>query len=242
MIGIIGGNGVAATNKLNCLIEERLTKGGAFRDGHHPEIIIWQATQAPSRSMYLEGRGPSWIDDYVEVGKKLKACGCTELCMCCNTAHCAVDELAEKIGIKFINLLDLVAIRSHEIGAKRIGMMCSDGLRKVGLYDKCFAIHAPEIALVYPDMEYQKLVTQGICNAKSAIRFEDKASTEDHPYNCFSKVCEHLSKVKNVDCIVAGCTDICNVFQPSDYARFKYIDSLQVLADYICSNYKPCND
>lgn len=87
MIGIIGGNGVAATNKLNCLIEERLTREGAFRDAHHPEIITWQATQAPSRSMYLEGRGPSWIEDYVEIGEKLKSCGCTELCMCCNTAH-----------------------------------------------------------------------------------------------------------------------------------------------------------
>lgn len=233
MIGIIGGNGVAATNKLNCLIEKRLTKEGAFRDCHHPEIITWQATQAPSRSMYLEGRGPSWIEDYVEVGKKLKACGCTELCMCCNTAHYAVDELAEKIDITFINLLVLVAIRCHELGAKRIGMMCSEGLRKVGLYEKRFAIHAPEIEFVYPDDEYQKLVTKGICNAKAAIRFEDKATTKEHPYNCFEKVCQHLSEEKGVDCIVAGCTDICNVYSPSSNSNYKYVDSLQVLADYI---------
>ena len=32
MIGIIGGNGVAATNKLLQLIEEKITKNGAFRD------------------------------------------------------------------------------------------------------------------------------------------------------------------------------------------------------------------
>lgn len=32
MIGVIGGNGVAATNKLCQLIEEKLTKGGAYRD------------------------------------------------------------------------------------------------------------------------------------------------------------------------------------------------------------------
>lgn len=232
MIGIIGGNGVAATNKLNCLIEERLTYMGAFRDGHHPEIITWQATQAPSRSMYLEGRGPSWIEDYVEVGKKLKACGCDELCMCCNTAHYAVDDLAEQIGIKFINLLDLVAIRCHEIGARRIGMMCSDGLRKVGLYEKRFALHAPGAEFVYPDEEIQKLVTLGICNAKNSIRFSDPLSEELHPYNCFSKVCEHLRNGKNVDCIVAGCTDICNVYTPNPQEGL-YVDSLRVLADYI---------
>lgn len=214
MIGIIGGNGVAATNKLNCLIEERLTREGAFRDAHHPEIITWQATQAPSRSMYLEGRGPSWIEDYVEIGEKLKSCGCTELCMCCNTAHYAIDDLSEKIGIPFINLLDLVAIRCHNLGMKRIGMMCSDGLRKVGLYERRFAIHAPEITFVYPDDVYQKIVTQGICNAKSSIRFEDKTTMEMHHYNCFERVCNHLYDDKGVECIVAGCTDICNVFTP----------------------------
>lgn len=239
MIGIIGGNGVAATNKLNCLIEERLTKAGAFRDGHHPEIITWQATQAPSRSMYLEGRGPSWIEDYVEVGKKLKACGCTELCMCCNTAHYAVDELARRIDIKFINLLDIVAIRCREIGAKKIGMMCSDGLRKVGLYEKRFNIYAPEIEFVYPDENYQKLTTQGICNAKSKIRFTDSNVEELHPFNCIAKVCDHLRLQKGVDCIVAGCTDICNVYSPHFTSEAcKYVDSLCVLADYIVDN---CN-
>ena len=70
MIGIIGGNGVAATNRLCQLIEERCTRKGAFRDGHHPEMLIWQATKVPSRSMYLEGKGPNWIEDYVEIGRK----------------------------------------------------------------------------------------------------------------------------------------------------------------------------
>jgi aspartate racemase len=124
MIGVIGGNGVAATNKLCQLIEEKMVMEGAYRDAHHPEIIIWQATQAPSRSMYLEGRGPSWIEDYVGIGKKLKECGCTELCMFCNTAHYAVNLIEKEIGLPFINLLSLVAEQCFSLGVKRIGMMC----------------------------------------------------------------------------------------------------------------------
>ena len=75
VVGVIGAAGVAATNKLCELIEEKYTRNGAFRDCHHPEMIIYQATQAPSRSMYLEGKGPSYIDDYVNVGIKLKNAG-----------------------------------------------------------------------------------------------------------------------------------------------------------------------
>lgn len=116
MIGVIGGNGVAATNKLCQLIEEKCTRGGAFRDCHHPEMIVWQATQAPSRSMYLEGRGESFLYDYIRIGKHLKDCGCDTLCMCCNTAHYFIDELKDGIGIEFINILEEVTKAINRIG------------------------------------------------------------------------------------------------------------------------------
>ena len=230
MIGVIGGNGVAATNRLCALVEEKLTKVGAFRDAHHPEMIIWQATQVPSRSMYLEGRGESFIPGYVEVGRKLKECGCTTLCMCCNTAHYALDELQEQIGLPFINLLEEVAKEANQKGAKRIGMMCSDGLRKFKLYDKWFEMVNPEMHLIYPDDEMQKLVTKGICNAKNTARFDP--NNEGYPEKLFSKVCDHLIS-QGVDCIVSGCTDINNVFFPKIYKNNLVIDSLEVLADSI---------
>lgn len=236
MIGVIGGNGVAATNKLCQLVEEKLTMNGAFRDAHHPEMLVWQATLAPSRSMYLEGRGPSWIEDYVEIGKKLKECGCTQLCMCCNTAHYAIDILEDQIGLPIINLLDLVAEKCKSLGVKRVGMMCSDGLRKVGLYEERFAMVSQDIELIYPDDEYQKLVTLGICNAKNKIRFEDPTIVKEHPYNCFKTVYNHLVEGKKVDNIVAGCTDIHNVYCPKDVMS-NYVDSLEVLADEIVNLY-----
>jgi len=230
MIGVIGGNGVAATNKLCALVEEKLTKAGAFRDAHHPEMIIWQATQVPSRSMYLEGRGESFIPGYVEVGRKLKECGCTTLCMCCNTAHYAISELEEQIGLPFINLLTEVANECNHLGAKRIGMMCSDGLGKIKLYDKYFTAVNPEMHLVYPSEEMQKLVTLGICNAKNTNRYAPES--EEYPEKLFTKVCDHLVD-QGVDCIVSGCTDINNVFFPQKYKNIRVIDSLEVLADSI---------
>ncbi len=116
MVGVIGGNVVAATNKLLQLIEEKCTLNGAFRDCHHPEMLVWQATKVPSRSMYLEGRGESFLDDYIRIGNSLKACGCDTLCMCCNTAHYFIDELKENIGIAFINVLEEVASEISKMG------------------------------------------------------------------------------------------------------------------------------
>lgn len=235
MIGVIGGNGVAATNRLCQLVEMKMTENGAFRDAHHPEMIIWQATQVPSRSMYLEGRGESFIPGYVEVGRKLKNCGCTELCMCCNTAHYAIKELEEQIGLPFINLLAEVAVECNRRGAKRIGMMCSDGLRKIGLYDQYFTEANAKMKLVYPSEEMQKLVTMGICNAKNTKR--NDPNNEEYPEKLFSKVCDSLVE-QGVDCIVGGCTDINAVYCPDSWREIEYVDSLNVLVDGIVARSK----
>jgi aspartate racemase len=237
MLGIIGGNGVAATNRLLTLIEEKFTKGGAYRDCHHPEMIVWQATQAPSRSMFLEGRGPSFIEDYVEIGKKLGACGCTELCMCCNTAHYAVDELSEKIGLPFINIMDEVAQVVNEKGCKKVLVMCTAGLRKYHLYERSFSKYAPNTEVVYPTDDIQEWVTKGICNAKNTYRFSDRANEQENPYNWFMKVCKYYRDRGDIDCIIGGCTDIRNVFFPT-FSDVEYIDSLDVLANRIFNKYK----
>lgn len=230
MIGIIGGNGVAATNRLLQLVEMQIVDGGGYRDAHHPEIIAWQATQVPSRSMYLEGRGESFIPGYVDIGRKLKACGCTKLCMCCNTAHYAIDELEEQIGLPFINLLAAVASECNKLGTRRIGMMCSDGLRKHRLYDKYFTAANPAMQLIYPNDEMQRLVTLGICNAKNSKR--NQPESEEFPGKLFTKVCDWFVE-QGVDCIVGGCTDISAVFSPNGWKKAKYVDSLIVLSEEI---------
>lgn len=232
MIGVIGGNGVAATNRLAALIEEKHIKAGAFRDAHHPEMIIWQATQVPSRSMYLEGRGPSFIEGYVHVGRKLKDCGCTELCMCCNTAHYAVDELSERIGLPFINIIDEVAKRVARKGFTKAVIMCSDGCRITHLYENSFAKFAPNVTIIYPTEDEQRLVTKGICNAKNSHRYDSEDNAEN-PHFIFSNLVSHLReryKQEKNFCIIGGCTDINNVYFDN---KHDYIDSLDTLADAI---------
>lgn len=228
MIGIIGGNGVAATNRLLAIIEEKVTRAGAFRDCQHPEMLIWQATKAPSRSMYLEGRGDSFIEDYVNCGMKMKLCGATKLAMCCNTAHYAIAELENKVGLPFINLLDEVSRVIKDKGFYRVGLMVTDGARRFRLYDDSLLKIFPESKFVYPDEDVQKKVTLGICNSKNVKRYNDIDDFEQ-PAFLFGEVVDHL-KNKGCDCVVAGCTDIRNVFYLNED---RYIDSLEVLADSI---------
>lgn len=225
-IGIIGGAGVAATNKLCELIEEHYTTNGAFRDEHHPEMIIYQATKVPSRSMYLEGKGPSFIDGYITIGNKLKDSGADVIAMCCNTAHYAIDVIQESIGIPFINMIEEVVRTTKNIYEKNIGLIASDGCLKGKVYEKYFERIFPEANLIYPETEFQQEVTKGICNIKNKSRFL-KDDDPNRPKNIFKKIVHHLES-KGAKIVIIGCTDI-----RVEYQNTTTVDSLEVLATKI---------
>ena len=226
MIGIIGGAGVAATNKLCELIEIKLTQDGCYRDNHHPEILIYQATKAPSRSMYLEGRGESFIDDYVTVGKRLKTAGADLLCMCCNTAHYAIDEIQSQVQLPFINMIEEVIFEVRKRDVKNVGLIASDGCLKGKVYEKYFEKHFPDANLIYPNIKYQEEVTKGICNIKNTNRFL-KEQHPERPKNIFTHVYDHLMS-EGADCVIIGCTDI-----RVDFEHHQATDSLEVLVNKI---------
>lgn len=226
MIGIIGGAGVAATNKLLELIENKLTNDGAFRDCHHPEMLIFQATSAPSRSMYLEGKGESFIPAYVQAGIKLKNAGATKLCMNCNTAHFAIEELSEKIGLPFINLVEEVVREVAISKVKRVGLLVSDGCLQGHVYEKYFSKLAADVEIIYPDEQLQRLVTKGICNIKNKNRFAPENSPE-RPAEIFRNLCSELHNA-GAEKIIIGCTDI-----RVDFTADNTIDSLTILCDRI---------
>ena len=231
-IGVIGGNGVAATNRLCDMIERRLTAAGAYRDAHHPEMIVWQATSVPSRSMFLEGRGPDWRPDYIRIAKALKGLGCDIGCMCCNTAHYAVEEIEAASQLPFINLLEEVARRCKESGEKKFELFCSDGARKFDIYGKAFRKVFPEAIIIYPSEDRQRLVTKVICDVKNKSRFIP-ADNESSPHNLLVRlVCQAEAPV------ILGCTDLRIAFNSEEaMPRNVVIDSLEALSESITNKY-----
>jgi len=224
--GVIGGAGVKAGVELLKRIEEKVTGMGAYRDCHHPEIILWQATSAPSRSMFLEGRGPSFIGPYIEAAKKLKACGVKTICMSCNTAHAAIRQIEKKAGIPFIDMLKetSLALRRKFPGKTRVGLLCSQGTANCKLYDAYFLQYLPKAVAIYPDQKYQEFVNKGICDVKNT---NDMSGAN----KIFHKVIRHLSE-KKIDVIVIACTDISLALSAKDF-KSCFLDTTDVLADSV---------
>jgi aspartate racemase len=230
-IGIIGGAGVAASAELMSRLEQNVTALGAFRDSQHPEVLLYQATQVPSRSMYLEGRGESFIPGYVEAATKLKNAGASFLAMCCNTAHFARADIAEQAGITIIDMIAESLYAAVELvpAAKKVGIMCSDGTRASRLYE----VNAPQtlggVEFVYPDPEFQAMVTAGICNIKKGLHRSRESDDGERPWALYCAAADNLVG-KGVEVIVLACTEIPLDFDPTGIA-VPCIDTIQVLAD-----------
>ena len=227
-IGVIGANGVAATNRLLDMIERKVTAAGAFRDAHHPEMLIAQATKVPSRSMFLEGRGADWRPEYIDLAKMFKREGCNMGCMCCNTAHYAIDDVVKGSGLPFINLLDEVAKRVAQKGLEKVELWVSDGARKFHIYGPAFKRYAPDCEIVYPDEVRQREVTKIICAVKTKARFLPE-SNPDHP-----RAILRMLLVGRGYPVILGCTDIRMAYRPEESLDPGIaLDSLETLAEAI---------
>lgn len=226
-IGVIGGNGVAATNLLCEMIERKMTSAGAFRDAHHPEMIVWQATSAPSRSMFLEGRGPDWRPHYIEIARQFRQLKCDIGCMCCNTAHYALEDVETGSGLPFIDLLKEVALVAQSSGEKQFELFCSDGARKFDLYGKIFRRICPDVKLAYPDETRQNAVTQVICGVKTSARME----RDNVPLQQLEVL---VAGARHP--VIFGCTDLRVAYgSQAELPSAVAIDSLECLADKIVS-------
>jgi aspartate racemase len=229
MLGIIGGAGVAATNLLQTRIEEAFTRAGAFRDAHHPEMVCYQATQAPSRSMYLEGRGETFVPHYQRIAQQLEQAGASLIAMCCNTAHAAYPDIAGAVSVPIVNLIDETVTRVASSSAKKIGLIASDGCVVSGIYQNRFSELCGDRELVIPSTEDQALISQGIVNVKTTLRYAPVDSPQ-RPADLFSRVVNSLRE-QGCDAVILGCTDIAVDFDAQRNPDVIVFDSHQILAD-----------
>lgn len=228
-IGILGGAGVAASAALVQRIVDIVTDDGARYDQEHPELILLQATQAPSRSLWLEGRGPSFIPAYVEAAQRLRDAGAGIVAICCNTAHAAHAEIVAAANVDIPDLITVSlqkAIACAGTDSARIGILCSSGTRFAGLYSGALARISPDACLLEPAKELQEGINEGIVAVKRG--YHRRSQFTPSPGELFLKAANALC-LQGADVIILGCTEIPLAF-PHDWKGVPVVDTIDVLA------------
>lgn len=215
-LGVIGGMGPQATLQF-CQRVIDLTD--AHSDQAHLPMLILNDTQMPDRTAaLLSGDTQPVYDRLLADARTLEGWGATAIAVTCNTAHAFLPKVQEGVGIPIVNMAEEAALALKALGAKRVGLLSTDGTLRAGLYHAALARHGMEA--VVPAPAEQKLVMSLIYDEIKAGR----RGSEDR----FEAAAAPL-KAAGCDRIVLACTELSTY---KDWHRLDdlYVDAMDALA------------
>lgn len=215
MIGILGGMGPLATVDF---MKKIIDATPAPNDQAHVPVLAHSDPRIPDRSDAILGSGPSPLPVLRRGLQTLVAASAHCIAIPCNTAHHWHAALAAQSPVPVLHIADAVGDALRARGARRIGLLATDGTLKAGVYQR--RIHAPGIHWVTPDAIGQAQVMAG-----RAVKAGDTA----HGTQLLEAAARALL-ARGAEVIVLACTEIPVALESSAIARESCIDATQALA------------
>jgi aspartate racemase len=222
-IGVIGGMGPEASNRLCQLITEGTP---AACDQAHVPVITFNNSAIPDRVAAIFSQGTSPLPELIRTARVLEAAGADFLLMPCNTAHYYLEDLQAAVSVPIVNMIAVtIAVVAGSYGEKcRVGLLGSTPTVQCGLYENELKNHGYE--LVVPSAADQEELVMAAIFGDQGI----KAGMHEKPKKLLIEAARRLIDA-GADVIVAGCTEISLVLNNGDVS-VPVIDPLQVVASY----------
>ena len=126
-MGVIGGMGALATAIFYAIVTNAQDRQVEVEQDYL-DMIIYSKTSIPDRTAYILGQSDADpTADIIAAAITLEQAGADFLAMPCVTAHYFYREVADLVGIPFINLLDEIAAHVESEGLKRVGLLATQG-------------------------------------------------------------------------------------------------------------------
>jgi aspartate racemase len=219
VIGIIGGMGPEATIDLF----QKIVKATPARtDQEHLRILIDCNPKIPDRLKAIFEQAESPVEALITTAKNLERSGAGLLLIPCNAAHYYHGEVAKKVSVPVLNMIEETARYCQRKYAhmETFGLLAGSSTVVLGLYSKAFEKVGKKI--LNPRPETQDKVMNCI--------YEIKAG------NLGAQVKEELLRSARelgeagAQAILLGCTEVPLVLQDGDLP-LPFIDPTQVVAE-----------
>lgn len=216
-LGIIGGVGPLATMFIGEMIVRR-TK--AVCDQEHVHTIIDNDTTIPDRTAFiLDSTQKNPVPYLQKDANKLASIGADIIAIPCNTAHTFYDELAEASPVPVLHMIRETARRARDCGAKRVGLLATDGTITSKVY---------QTALLEYEME-PVLPSANVQEAVMSVIYDYVKAGKEVSRDLWQPIEDAMMDLQ-CDYIVLGCTELSIVNKELKLSDI-YIDSLIVLAE-----------
>lgn len=220
VVGVLGGMGPEAT--VDFL--SRIVRATPARDdSDHIRLLVDSNPKVPSRiARLLEGGTEDPAPVLIAMARGLEAQGADLLTIPCNTAHHYLPDIARAVHIPVLDMVSLTAARLADLRPqpRRIGMLASPAVRKVGLYATRLA--AAGMTALFPDAAGEQLVLDVIRAVKArAVTGALRAA--------YSAVASALAE-GGAEALLIACTELSVLGNPARSA-LPTVDALDVLVE-----------
>lgn len=215
-LGVLGGMGPQATE----LFYRRVIEfTAATKDQEHIETLILSDAKMPDRTAaILSGDTAPVYARLLADARFLESWGAACIAIPCNTSHTFVPRLQKELNVSIVNMISETAAALKTLGARRVGILATDGTIHMGLYHA--ACEKVSIEAVSPPPEIQKLVMSVIYDDVKGGR----------PVNADKLTAIDAALVElGCDHGVLACTEL-SVCEGWEALRCNYLDALDVLA------------
>lgn len=215
-LGIIGGLGPMASAQF---LELLTAMTAAENDQEHIEAILYSRPNTPDRTAFLLGDNPeSPLPVLRDTAEILENMGCEVLAIPCMTAYSFYEPLCEGRRAKIVHPIIESARVLKNAGKRRVGIMATDGTRRVGLFQN--ALEAEGIHPILPDADIQREVMRLI--------YEDVKSGRPADLERFHAAAHHM-RARGAECVILGCTELSVIKQRQEIGG-GFLDAMEVLA------------
>jgi len=195
--GVLGGMGPDATVDFMSKVIA-LTSGRSDQD--HIRMIVDHNPKVPNRQAAILEGGEDPGPELARMARGLEAAGAEFLVMVCNSAHAFLEPIRQATALPLVSIIEvtLQEVLESAPGARRAGLLATDGLTASGIYQG--ALEASGLEPVLPGDEDSRSLMALIRKIKAGNRGEEVARE-------MGALAELLASA-GADVIIAGCTEI----------------------------------
>ena len=153
-LGVIGGMGPQAMLQF---CQRVIDHTAAHSDQEHIPTLIVSDTEMPDRTAaLLSGDAAPVRERLLSDAKLLEGWGAAAIAITCNTAHAFLPAIEGELRVPVVNMITETAAALKAMGARRVGLLGTDGTLRTGIYHK--ALETQGIEAVTPPREAQAQV------------------------------------------------------------------------------------
>jgi aspartate racemase len=178
------------------------------------------------------GRRAAWgefLDLVTEMGNKLKAGGADGLMLCANMAHVVADDLANRVGVPLINIVDATAAAIKQRNVDTVGLLGTRYTMEMDFFKE--RLRKEQITPIVPSEEDRAFVHMTIFDELGRGEVKQESKTR------YLEILAQL-ETQGAKGAILACTEIPLLVKPTD-SHLPLFNTTEIhvraAADFICA-------